>query len=68
LKEGGGFCALSWYLRRPDGTARGARVALGRAGTVATIYFLAARLLLALLSKPSNVAVFWPASGIAVDM
>ena len=40
----------------------------GRAGTVATIYFLAARLLLALLSKPSNVAVFWPASGIAVDM
>jgi hypothetical protein len=41
-------------------------VALGRAGAVATIYILTARLLLALLSKSSNVAVFWPASGIAV--
>ena len=59
---------LSWYLWRPDGTARGARVALSRAGAVATIYILTARLLLALLSKPSNVAVFWPASGIAVGM
>jgi hypothetical protein len=31
----------------------------------AIAYFLAARLGLALLSKPSDVAVFWPASGIA---
>jgi hypothetical protein len=29
-------------------------------------YFLAARLGLALLSKPSDVAVFWPASGIVI--
>ena len=32
---------------------------------VATAYFLAARLSLALLTKPDGVAVFWPAAGIA---
>jgi len=41
---------------------------LGSAGAVAIAYFLAARLGLALLSAPSNVAVFWPASGIAVGI
>jgi integral membrane sensor domain MASE1 len=38
-------------------------------GAVATVYFLAARLGLALLTAPSDVAVFWPASsGIAAGM
>src|SRR5215469_8234844 len=32
---------------------------------VAIAYFLAARLGLALLQKPSGVAVFWPAAGVA---
>ena len=32
---------------------------------VAVFYFLAARLGLALLAKPENVAIFWPASGLA---
>jgi PAS domain S-box-containing protein len=32
---------------------------------VAIIYFLAARLSLALLAKPDGVAVFWPAAGVA---
>jgi len=32
---------------------------------IALAYFLAARLGLSLLAKPSDVAVFWPASGIA---
>jgi signal transduction histidine kinase/ActR/RegA family two-component response regulator len=32
---------------------------------VATAYFLAARLSLALLAKPDGVAVFWPAAGVA---
>src|SRR5262249_47008165 len=32
---------------------------------VAIAYFLAARLSLALLSKPDGVAVFWPAAGVA---
>jgi PAS domain S-box-containing protein len=42
--------------------------ALGAAGAVAIVYFLAARLGLALLSTPSDVAVFWPASGIAAGI
>jgi len=41
---------------------------LGAAGAVAIVYFLAARLGLALLSESSDVAVFWPASGIAVGI
>jgi len=41
---------------------------LGAAGGAAIIYFLAARLGLALLSVHSDVAVFWPASGIAVGV
>jgi PAS domain S-box-containing protein len=39
---------------------------IGIAITVGVFYFLAARLGLALLTKPEGVAVFWPASGIAV--
>src|ERR1700730_4904573 len=31
-------------------------------------YFLAARLSLALLTKPDGVAVFWPASGVAAGV
>jgi len=37
-------------------------------GGVAVAYYLAARLGLALLSAPSDVAVFWPASGIAAGI
>ncbi len=35
---------------------------------VGALYFLAARLGLAILAKPSNVAVFWPASGIGAGL
>jgi len=42
--------------------------ALGAAGGVAVAYYLAARLGLALLSAPSDVAVFWPASGMAAGI
>jgi PAS domain S-box-containing protein len=38
---------------------------LGVAVVVGCVYFLAARLSLALLSKAEGVAVFWPASGVA---
>jgi PAS domain S-box-containing protein len=41
---------------------------LAAAGAVAIVYFLAARLGLALLTGPEDVAVFWPASGIAVGI
>ena len=43
-------------------------VALDRPGAVAIIYFLAAGLGLALLTKPSDVAVFCAASGIALGI
>src|SRR5882757_9973288 len=33
--------------------------------TVAIVYFLSARLSLALLTKPEGVAVFWPAAGVS---
>jgi PAS domain S-box-containing protein len=41
---------------------------VGAAGVVAITYFLAARLGLALLSADSDVAVFWPASGVAAGI
>src|SRR5262245_27645700 len=41
---------------------------LGAACAIALIYFLVAQLGLFLLAKPSDVAVFWPASGIAVGI
>jgi len=49
-------------------TARQWIAALGTAGAIAVAYFLSARLGLALLSAPSDVAVFWPASGIAAGI
>ena len=41
---------------------------VGLALAVAVAYFLAARLSLALMAQPENVAVFWPASGIAAGL
>jgi integral membrane sensor domain MASE1/AraC-like DNA-binding protein len=41
---------------------------LGAVATIAAAYFLAARLGLALLLAGSDVAVFWPASGIAAGI
>ena len=45
--------------------AAGAVMTLGQAGALAVVYFLTARLGLALQAQPSDVAVFWPASGVA---
>src|ERR1700690_2650510 len=41
---------------------------IGLAVWVGVAYFLAARLSLALLTKPDGVAVFWPASGLAAGV
>ena len=41
---------------------------IGLAVAVGIAYFLAARLSLALLTKPDGVAVFWPASGVAAGV
>jgi integral membrane sensor domain MASE1 len=38
---------------------------LGAAGGIAVAYFLATQLGLALISQPTGVAIFWPASGLA---
>ena len=54
-----------------SGTSSGPRAGsaligpIGLAVAVGVAYFLAARLSLALLTKPDGVAVFWPAAGIA---
>jgi PAS domain S-box-containing protein len=50
-----------------DPTRRWVR-STGLAVAVGIAYFLAARLSLALLSKPDGVAVFWPAAGIATGL
>jgi PAS domain S-box-containing protein len=42
--------------------------AIGLAARVGIAYFLAARLGLALLTKPDGVAVFWPAAGVATGV
>jgi PAS domain S-box-containing protein len=43
-------------------------VSIGLAVAVAVAYFLAARLSLALLTKPDGVAVFWPAAGVSAGV
>ena len=39
--------------------------AIGLAVAIGVVYFVAARLSLALLTKPEGVAVFWPAAGVS---
>jgi PAS domain S-box-containing protein len=47
------------------GLTRSGVGSIGLAVAVGIAYFLAARLSLALLTKPDGVAVFWPAAGVA---
>ena len=42
--------------------------AAGLAVAIGVVYFVAARLSLALLTKPEGVAVFWPAAGVSVGV
>src|SRR5262249_36899496 len=62
---------------RPDGILHQLSVSTGQwrvtgsialAVAVGIAYFLAARLSLALLTKPEGVAVFWPAAGVAAGV
>jgi len=68
LKATGAFHETKGFLLTSAPTAIGWITAFGVAGGIAVAYYLAARLGLALLSAPSDVAVFWPASGIAVGI
>src|SRR6516162_1744034 len=68
LKAAGTLQGANRNPRIPALAAGGWAAALGTAGAVAIVYFLAARLGLALLLARSDVAVFWPASGIAAGI
>src|SRR5271163_1344074 len=54
----------SGFARSPRLWAVGAVLAV----SVGFTYFMAARLSLALLTKPDGVAVFWPAAGVSAGM
>ena len=56
------------YLVAQVAVARGLITELGAAGAIAIAYFLAARLGLALISASSDLAVFWPALGVAAGI
>jgi PAS domain S-box-containing protein len=56
------------YLVAPIGRANAWLTTLGAAGAIAIVYYFAARLGLAMRARPSGVAVFWPASGIAAGI
>ena len=59
---------LGAHLYLPSGVGAGGVRTVKFAIVVAVIYFLAARLGLALLTGHGDVAVFWPASGIAAGL
>ena len=56
------------YLLPAMGTAGKWIATLGATVAIALAYLLAAQLGLSLLAKPSDVAVFWPASGLAAGI
>jgi PAS domain S-box-containing protein len=59
---------LNGYLVPATGGASAWITTLGTAFAIAFAYFWAARLGLAMLAKPADVAVFWPASGVAAGI
>jgi PAS domain S-box-containing protein len=59
---------LDTYLVPATSLANAWIATLGAASVIALVYFLAAEVGLAFLANPSDVAVFWPASGIAVGI
>src|SRR5262245_23298632 len=64
----GTFHRIDNYLVPATGLANAWIATLGGAFAIAFVYFLAAQVGLAFLAKPSDVAVFWPASGIAAGL
>jgi PAS domain S-box-containing protein len=64
----GTFRRFDTYLVPASGRANAWITTLGAALAIALVYFSAAQVGLAFLAKPSDVAVFWPASGIAVGV
>ena len=59
---------LAGQVQRKPSTAidlKGWLAPIGLAAAIGLVYFVAARLSLALLTKPEGVAVFWPAAGVS---
>jgi len=59
---------LAGQVQRKPSTAidlKGWLAQVGLAAAIGLVYFVAARLSLALLTKPEGVAVFWPAAGVS---
>ena len=59
---------LSGHVSPLPCAVRGWMAVVGGAIAVGVVYFLTARLGLALLASPSDVAVFWPAAGVAAGI
>jgi PAS domain S-box-containing protein len=68
LKAASSIYGIVRYLLSFVTEAKGWIFTLVEASAVAVVYFVAARFGLELLSSPSDVAVFWPASGIAAGI
>ena len=68
MKAAGSTDDIVGYLLSSVAEAKGRLSTLIAASAVTEVYFLAARLGLSLLSTPSDVAVFWPASGFAAGI
>ena len=67
MKAADAFEGISRYFAFPAGVRTGVSAA-GWVFVIGIAYFLASRLGLSLLVAPSDVAVFWPASGIAAGI
>ena len=68
MKAAGAPYRVDRYLVAQAAVALGLITELGAAGAIAIAYFLAARLGLALISASSDLAVFWPALGVAAGI
>ena len=68
MRVGDTFYPLERYLVLPNSTACAWAATFGAAAVISIVYFVAAWLGLVLRPEPAHVAVFWPASGIAVGI
>jgi PAS domain S-box-containing protein len=68
LRVGGTIYPLERYLALPNNTACAWAATFGAAAVISVVYFVAAWLGLVLRPEPAHMAVFWPASGIAVGI
>ena len=67
MKVSNGFNEIRWYFAFPA-DAKAWISAAGWGAAIGITYFLSSRLGLSLLVPPLDLAVFWPASGIAVGI